>query len=714
MLILKNKEIPLPEPYPVVQRKLPTAISDGWDIFDDFKIRKDVDLCPQIGLQEDVVASECNLIFLAGEATMGKALYINELVLAKDGWVKIGELSVGDKIMDVHGVLQSVTGVYPQGKRRIYKIDMADGGCCEVSGDHLWLVHYKTGADNGVWLLMNTHEIRISMNREDAIISLPTYMSYKNKKRKIRSVIDTDRYEECVCISVSGYEKLFITRDYIVTHNTFSGYLKALNGINKDNYTAKLISKRLQDSKKGGSLIRDFKIVCEKFAGCEFSGSEYPTASWPQWNSSLQMMHMNFNTKNESEWKAFQDYAKKNQCAYAYWDEVTEIEEFRAFIYFFSRNRDASGVLPTTVCSFNALHEHWTTSFMKQAGYIGPDWFFIPEMLGKIRYFFPMGDTVETVEFADTKEELVRRCNLEPTLEEKKAKIKATDLVKSFTVFSGHGADNRILVYQTKGGSVANLYNVGETERKKIKYAYFGPIEKEDVRISQQNIADIFANPYDTSQERFASMDVAAGGDVCVMMIWEGHTIVAIETSDRREPDEIEQWTEMMLHKYNIPVTNFSFDASSIGFFMRKFKQGRPIVSNTRPIVEYDEVGNQSVMESYYTHRSQLLGKLEAELVKGEISCKIDKFTQFPHGPKRTMTTLMDILIEERNIFRRMDRNGKIYYRNKDEFKASYKLSPDYMDAIAYRVVFDLDARPRKEKPRTYGPNDYRLVWSFD
>jgi hypothetical protein len=36
------------------------------------------------------------------------------------------------------------------------------------------------------------------------------------------------------------------------------------------------------------------------------------------------------------------------------------------------------------------------------------------------------------------------------------------------------------------------------------------------------------------------------------------------------------------------------------------------------------------------------------------------------------------------------------------------------MDAIAYRMVFDLDARPRKEKPRTYGRMDYRLVWDFD
>ena len=514
MFVIKDKDIPLPTPYPRVYRKLPTVKEGGWTRFDNFTIRKDIDLCPQPGLQEKVVASECNLIFLAGEATMGKALSINEFVLSQDGWVKMKDVCVGNKLVDVWGDEQSVTGVYPQGLLRIYRVEMEDGGSCRVSADHIWYVFA-----NGEWFITTTEDLLYSIHEDGAEVYLPTYLSYTENKRKIKAIIETEDVEECACISVSSKEKLFVVRDYIVTHNTFSGYLKALNGIDKPNYTAKLISKRLQDSKKGGSLLRDFKVVFDGFAGCEVSGADYPTAAFPQWNSSIQMMHMNYNTRNESEWKEFQDYAKKNQCSYAYWDEVTEIEEFRTFAYFFSRNRDASGVKPTTVCSFNALHEHWTTSFLKQGGYIGPDWYLIPKMLGKIRYFYVKGDTVEAVEFADTREELVRRCKLQPTPEEEAIGITAYDLVKSFTVFSGHGADNRILAHQTGGGSIANLYNVGETERLKIKHAYFGPIEKEDVRISQQSIADIFVIPADRSTDRYASMDVAAGGDVCVMMM---------------------------------------------------------------------------------------------------------------------------------------------------------------------------------------------------
>lgn len=567
MLRLKDENIPLPEKYPVVKRVLATISKKGVDKFGNFVIRGDVDICPQHGLQEDVVASECNLIFMAGEATMGKS---------------------------------------------------------------------------------------------------------------------------------------------------FSGFMKALNGVDKPKYTAKLISKRLLDNKKGGSLFRDFRVVFENFAGCEILGGDYPVAAWKQWNSSVQMMHMNFNTKNEAEWKEFQDYAKKTQASYIYWDEVTDIEEFRAFVYMLSRNRDDSGMRPISVCSFNPLHEHWTTEFLRLGGYIGTDWKWRKEMLGKVRYFRVMGDSVESTVFADTKQEIIRRCNLEPTDEEKQGGMTSDHLVKSFTVFSGHAIDNRILANKTGGGSVANLYNVTESERRKLKETYFGPIEKSEIRISQQQIADIFINPYDHDEQMYATMDVSGGGDICPMFVWRGHTIIAIETISSGDPEEIEMWAMAQLHKYDVPMENFAFDATGMGFFMKRFKQGIPCVANTSPIIEYDEAGNQIVMEKYYKLRSQLYGKLETMIKKEEISCSIDKFDIFPHGPKKTPTRLIDIFVEERNVFVRRDKNGRIYYREKSEFKTQYKLSPDYMDAMSLRCRFDLDARPRKETARIYTEDDYVLCWDRD
>jgi hypothetical protein len=163
MFVIKDKDIPLPTPYPRVYRKLPTVKESGWTRFDNFTIRKDIDLCPQPGLQEKVVASECNLIFLAGEATMGKALSINEFVLSQDGWVKMKDVCVGNKLVDVWGDEQSVTGVYPLGLLRIYRVEMEDGGSCRVSADHIWYVFA-----NGEWFITTTEDLLYSIHEDGA------------------------------------------------------------------------------------------------------------------------------------------------------------------------------------------------------------------------------------------------------------------------------------------------------------------------------------------------------------------------------------------------------------------------------------------------------------------------------------------------------------------------------------------------------------------
>ena len=566
MFRVKNKDAPFPEPYPVVKRRLGTIAKKEWNSFDGFKVRDNIDLCPQFGIQEQIGASECSLVFMVGEATMGK---------------------------------------------------------------------------------------------------------------------------------------------------TFSGFMKALNGIDKENYTAKLISKRLQDSKKGGSLLRDFKVVFENFGGSEVAGSDYPTAFWPRYNSSVQMMHANFNTRNETEWKEFQDYAKKTQASYIYWDEVTEIEEFRAFAYLFSRNRDASGMPPQMVASFNATHEHWSTEFMRLAGYIGSDWYLDQSKLGKVVYFYIGGDTVESVIFADTKQEIIERCRLYPTESEKARGITAEHLVKSFTVLSGDAADNTVLLHITGGGSIANLYNVSETERQRIKHTYFGHIEQGAVTVPQRSMLDIFDNPYDNDTERYASMDMSEGGDVMPMMIWEGLTLIALEICTFTEPGDIEKWVASQLYRYEVPVENFAFDAEGSGFFMRKFRGGYPIVGKKRQMPEFDEHGNQVMMEQYFNLRSQLYGRLEAAFIKGEIACKIDPYAMYPLGDKKILTPFRNIILEERNIFRREDKNKRIYYRSKLEYRKAHKKSPDYIDTMSYRMVMALDARPKKEKPKKYGVLNYRLVGEY-
>ena len=573
MLVLKNKDAVWPELYPKVERYEGTVKEKGWVKVDGVLLRDNIDLMPQLGLQEQVMMSDCNLIFMAGSATMGK---------------------------------------------------------------------------------------------------------------------------------------------------TFAGFMKALQGLGRINYTGRLISKRLQDSKKGGSIIRDAKQVFDGFSGCEFTSGEYPTAAWPQWNSTIQLTHANFNTDNPSEWEEYKDFAKKSQSAYQYWDELTEIKDFRVFSYMFSRNRDGSGMKPCTVASFNPEHEHWTTDFLRQAGYLGDDWYAIPEKYNTIKYFAIQGDSIKDIIFGDTKEEVAIKANIQPTKEESDYGMTAEDIVKSFTFLSGSAMSNKILVNATSGGSISNLYNVGETERKKLKEGYFGPNGKSELTVTTKMISNLWENPVDTSKELFATMDVASGGghileqtngkevkhDNCTMWIWRGLTAIDLEVFDGTLK-ELVPWISATLAKWGIPIRNFAFDAVAIGYYLSSFTDGIPIVGNSRPIPEYDAAGNQVQLGSYFNLRTQLMAKTATLIATGQMSIAIDKHKLLPHGKNKTPKTLFDIMQDEKNVFIIDKKNNKDYYKSKTEYMDRFKSSPDYFDPVTYRARFELDARPRKEEEAVYTAFDY-------
>ncbi len=564
---LVNKDIEFPQLYPKVERTLATVRTKSKYIVGGFELRQKVDYMPQLGLQENVCASDCNLIFLCGQGTSGKS---------------------------------------------------------------------------------------------------------------------------------------------------FAMFLKALAGIDRQDFKARLINVRALDSKKGSSMFADGIKVCGGFANCQANSSDVPTFSWPQWNSNLQLIHSNFNYANPDEKKLFEDYAKKNQASLIMIDEATEMNHFGMFTFWFMRNRDDSGMIPQMICSFNPLHDHWTTEMLHDAGYLGNDWYLCKDMIGKVRYFYIKGDTPSGIVWGDTKEEVVEIAKPKISDEDREAGLTELDMVKSFTVFTGTAADNRELVNATGGQSVANLHAVGGTQRKVVGEAYFGPIENEEVNVNRQMIHQLWENPIDGDVNMYATMDISIGkkdSDNSPMVIWRGNQIVAIHLYKNDEP--IVGFIERMLRRYNIPISNFAYDATGVGGLLEQhLKQGaRGITANRRCEQEYDQFGNAVQVDEYFNLRSQLLGKTELLLKKGEISCAVDKDTVLQYGKGNQTRRLFDILCSEMNVFITDTRNKKIYYRSKEEYKKKFKSSPDLMDAISYKAIFLLDTRERKQPKAVVKANTYHKLY---
>lgn len=491
---------------------------------------------------------------------------------------------------------------------------------------------------------------------------------------------------------------------------TYSMFMKMLHGINRVGFSGRFISMRLNDSKKGTSLYRDATELLGNFANCESSSSDSPTFAWPKWNSAVQLIHSNFNIENPEEWSQFKEHAKKNQASIIEVDEATDMP-YKMFTYWFSRNRDASGLRPQFIISFNAEYTHWTTTFLLLAGYIDPNtWYIKPEMNGKTRYFYPKGDTVEDVIFGDTAEEVAEAAGIVLTQKEIEAGLQAKDMVKSFTMFTGEAADNLKLLSATGGGSIANLHAVGGTQRAILKGAYFGPANNDRSSITKQMILDLPNNPVSDDENMYATMDISGSTssekpDACQMVIWKGLRFVAIETY-YGNMKQIVPWIEGTLAKYGVPMKNFAFDATGMGFFLKDYVNANPITANKTAIQEYDENGNPVTFEQYFNIRSQLLGKMKVLIETGKISTSMDLNTMIPYGKNNVLRSLRDILFDAIDLFVSTTKNKRIYYLSKEEYKSRHqKNSPDLMDTLCLRALWELDARPKKQ-PSPEVPDD--------
>lgn len=109
-------------------------------------INKDDEIIQKISDETGVKYSEEQVKILKHRGGMcilacagsGKALKNGTGVLTPNGYVPIETLKIGDIIYGVDGKEQRVEGVYPQGKKEVYRVEFSDDSVIECCKDHLW------------------------------------------------------------------------------------------------------------------------------------------------------------------------------------------------------------------------------------------------------------------------------------------------------------------------------------------------------------------------------------------------------------------------------------------------------------------------------------------------------------------------------------------------------------------------------------------------
>lgn len=92
----------------------------------------------QPGPQEEDLSSEVDILVTGGNRGGGKANADHEPILTPDGYVKMGDLNVGDKICTPYDGVQEVTEIFEQGQHNGYRVHFDDGTHVTCLGTHLF------------------------------------------------------------------------------------------------------------------------------------------------------------------------------------------------------------------------------------------------------------------------------------------------------------------------------------------------------------------------------------------------------------------------------------------------------------------------------------------------------------------------------------------------------------------------------------------------
>lgn len=218
---------------------------------------------------------------ITAEPGFGKAAPLSSKVRVPGGWTTMGEIKVGDITVNRSGRPQRVSGVFPQGITEVWRVHFEDGRYTDVNPEHLWEVGFSkpitTRELKDRWLSRRTVSVPLvsgfDLSEEEKVdfesFDLKPGRFQRSTQSKeealrlqyvIRAVGGVARIWECdgttvdfefgidpyrrltvvsvedrpaehtQCIMVDDPEHLYVTDDFIVTHNTLCT-IKAVSDI---------------------------------------------------------------------------------------------------------------------------------------------------------------------------------------------------------------------------------------------------------------------------------------------------------------------------------------------------------------------------------------------------------------------------------------------------------------------------------------------------
>lgn len=166
----------------------------------------------------------------------GKAQPLYSKILTPTGWKTMGEIQIGDEVMIPGNQTSKVVGIFPQERKAIYEITLEGGLKTRACLEHLWKISIPCECSKYVKSRIVDTQFMINYLQEKSPCKHPILIPVvdpETGEKTNHSLIDIQYIEDDIaqCIMIYDDQHLYITDDYIVTHNTFCVLYKALQEV---------------------------------------------------------------------------------------------------------------------------------------------------------------------------------------------------------------------------------------------------------------------------------------------------------------------------------------------------------------------------------------------------------------------------------------------------------------------------------------------------
>lgn len=110
----------------------------------------------------------------------GKLQALDSLIKVPNGWKKMGEMKIGQEVIAWDGTTTKVTGVFPQGKKQMYRVTFGDGRSTLAGAEHLWKVYYVNTTPARRWRVVDTVEMLRLISMSNPRVYVPLCESEQN------------------------------------------------------------------------------------------------------------------------------------------------------------------------------------------------------------------------------------------------------------------------------------------------------------------------------------------------------------------------------------------------------------------------------------------------------------------------------------------------------------------------------------------------------